>query len=1022
MPTNPNRYSDVRRSADDIPALMRDINALEGFKADQTLTTSLDPQYGIILGTGANLTSASDIACDSSGNIYILCPTRIKIVKLTRAGNYVSEFGTAGASPGELQGPVAMSIDSSDNVWVLDTTRMVIIKFNTSGTYQSEFDVSTESPIGGLDTPSDGYIYAGITSGVVKYNTTGILQATYSDATITIVSDIAVDVTNGYIYVACYPLLSDGRPVRITVSGPSYTQIGTVGSGAGNFQKPYGVCLDHQANALFVDGSRKRVIVYNSSLTYQSEFGSSGTGTGQFNAPVKPAIAIDGSILISDNSRNLILRFRGPEYSSPVFLADYYPTGVGADGYLLGAYKLQSNHALAKLNSSPALVTSIALGGLTDQRIATTDSSGYIYARYYLSPYDKIHKYPPTGGSSPTTTISVGEQIFSIVCDGTDIWAGTSTHIYKYSTSGSLLNTITIGSNISWVRLWYYSGVIWAFYFTSYNYYMKGYNTSGTLLYSYATANPSVYDMIRFMGTGLGTLDGTYQYAAFANYMYVGAIGSTSAKYSWALPTSVSGTSTPYYSAPPIYFSGYLYITATNTSGNIIGTVRVAAPGTYTFINEMPDASSPTISSPTDVAADSTNLWITDTNNHRVLKYNKAGGYYVTSFGSSGSGDGQFSSPKGIALDSSGNAFVVDTGNSRVQKFNSSGTYQSKFGSAGSGDGQFSSPSYIHIDASDNIYVTDTGNSRVQVFNSAGTFLRKFGTSGSSNGNLSTPYGVSKNPVTGHVYVVNSANNRMEVFYEFNATTAKYVSRWGESGSSSTARQFSSPQGVATDAAGHMWVSDTGNNRLARISSRGRLNTYYGSSGSGDGQFSSPKGMDIYGNELYVVDSGNNRIHKFLLDESTLDPSTTQTSFVYYMSGQNTDSMGAVDRGVHVPPVGGLVELPTASDMGENIDTYTKTTKYVEDMRRAVERLSASGVFTNTSDGTLYDWSSSTTNLYHNAMSGKHAMYGEDATVGAAKRTWTRGALRGKKMLDIDMGEVYETVKTLKNATWGVVT
>ena len=79
-------------------------------------------------------------------------------------------------------------------------------------------------------------------------------------------------------------------------------------------------------------------------------------------------------------------------------------------------------------------------------------------------------------------------------------------------------------------------------------------------------------------------------------------------------------------------------------------------------------------------------------------------------------------SPSAIAIDSSsGNVYVADSGNNRIQKFTSSGKFKpdfvTKWGSPGSGDGQFSVPYGIAIDSSSgNVYVADKGNSRIEVF------------------------------------------------------------------------------------------------------------------------------------------------------------------------------------------------------------------------------------------------------------------------------------------------------------------
>ena len=71
-------------------------------------------------------------------------------------------------------------------------------------------------------------------------------------------------------------------------------------------------------------------------------------------------------------------------------------------------------------------------------------------------------------------------------------------------------------------------------------------------------------------------------------------------------------------------------------------------------------------------------------------------------------------------MDSSGNVYVADTDNNRIQKFSSSGVFLAKWGSSGSGDGQFNNPWGIAVDSSGNVYVADTGNNRIQKFSSSG--------------------------------------------------------------------------------------------------------------------------------------------------------------------------------------------------------------------------------------------------------------------------------------------------------------
>ena len=87
---------------------------------------------------------------------------------------------------------------------------------------------------------------------------------------------------------------------------------------------------------------------------------------------------------------------------------------------------------------------------------------------------------------------------------------------------------------------------------------------------------------------------------------------------------------------------------------------------------------------------------------------------YISTFGSMGTGSGQFNQPNGIFLNDT-NIFVTDGLNDRVQIFTLDGTYAGQFGSSGDGNGQFESPRGIAVNDT-NIFVTDGLNQRVQIF------------------------------------------------------------------------------------------------------------------------------------------------------------------------------------------------------------------------------------------------------------------------------------------------------------------
>lgn len=250
------------------------------------------------------------------------------------------------------------------------------------------------------------------------------------------------------------------------------------------------------------------------------------------------------------------------------------------------------------------------------------------------------------------------------------------------------------------------------------------------------------------------------------------------------------------------------------------------------------------------------NAYIVDHWNHRVQQFD-LNGSYSTKWGNEGGGDGFFYFPKRAAADPSGNIYVVDSGNYRVQKFTSDGTFLSKWGNQGSGDGEFQDPEGIAVDNDGNIYVADYQIHTVQKFTSAGGFVTSWGGFGSGEGQLGGPVGIAVDPY-GYIYVSECLNNRIQKF----TSNGDFDFAWGTQGSENG--QFDCPIDVAVDAAGNVYVADYGNDRIQKFTANGDFLLSIGSSGSGNGEFDHPEGVavDAAGN-VYVVDSRNNRIQKF---------------------------------------------------------------------------------------------------------------------------------------------------------------
>jgi hypothetical protein len=230
---------------------------------------------------------------------------------------------------------------------------------------------------------------------------------------------------------------------------------------------------------------------------------------------------------------------------------------------------------------------------------------------------------------------------------------------------------------------------------------------------------------------------------------------------------------------------------------------------------------------------------------------------FVTKWGASGTGDGQFNTPQSVAVDSAGNVYVIDSANNRIEKFNSSGSFVTKWGTLGTGNGQFNKPWGIAVDASDNIYVTDFNNNRVQKFNSSGSFISKFGTYGKGNGQLYNPTGIDLDSA-GNIYVAEYSNHRVSKF----TSAGAYSTKWGGNGTANG--KFKNPGDLTVDSGNNIYVADTGNNRIQKFDSSGVYTTKWGVFGTENSQFNAPVGIDVdSGNNLYVADTGNNRIQKF---------------------------------------------------------------------------------------------------------------------------------------------------------------
>jgi sugar lactone lactonase YvrE len=302
---------------------------------------------------------------------------------------------------------------------------------------------------------------------------------------------------------------------------------------------------------------------------------------------------------------------------------------------------------------------------------------------------------------------------------------------------------------------------------------------------------------------------------------------------------------------------------------------------------------------PNSVAVDPAgNVYVADTANNIIRKITPDG--FVSTLagvpGTHGSTDGpgkhaRFWAPFGITVDRAGNVYVADTANNIIRKITPDGfvsTLAGSVGHPGNQDGtgsnaQFRNPWGVAVTDQGNVFVADMSNNTIRKISPTGvvsTLAGQAGVSGSRDGmgadaQFNNPFALAVDPED-NIYVSDSANNTIRKITPNGAvsTLAGLPGQAGSTDGNGTTARFWNPQGLVTDDHGNIYVADTGNNIVRKITPTGIVTTLAGPAGINGipgevgavARFNNPSGVaiDRVGN-VYVADTNNHAVRKMSL-------------------------------------------------------------------------------------------------------------------------------------------------------------
>ena len=644
------------------------------------------------------------------------------------SGTHVLSSEVGGIADGDLASPIATATDSSGDVFVADAGHDLVQEFGPTGVFLRRWGGEGQhrlSNIVGI-TIAVGKVYVAEPTRIEEFSPTGefirqIGSAGTGNGQFTGLAAIATDGWLGEWIAAIDRPGGESGPYRVQLfetGGGYFSKLEIpAGSGAGQLSAssaPRALAFDGEGNAWMADTADNRIEEFARGGSFTRQVGSAGTGNGQFRSPGGIAVDSSGNVWVSDTGNDRLERFSSTgTYLSQVGVAGdgeaqfSEPRGIAIDSSSNVWVADRMNDRIEKITSAGAYSAqaggAASSGGALSRPVGTaTDSSGDVYVAD--AGHDRVQEFGPTGsfirqwGGVGTGNGQFGSMVGIAISPAGNVYVAEPWRIQEFSPTGAYKAQIgSFGSGPGQFES--LAGISFdsAGGFVTVEGGFGALSPTRTEFFSGAGVYEGSATIPYGTGTGQAREPRAIAFEPSGHYLWIADTGGNRLeKMHLTLPGTLAfeqqvgsgGTGNGQFKAPQgivVTSSGTIWVSDTGNDR----LERFSSTGTYQSQVGAPGDGEGQFSEPLGIATDpSGNVWVADTRNDRVERLTSGGAYSAQAGGAESVG-GNLSHPVGTATDSSGDAYVADAGHDRVQEFGPTGTFIRQWGAAGTGNGQF---------------------------------------------------------------------------------------------------------------------------------------------------------------------------------------------------------------------------------------------------------------------------------------------------------------------------------------------